>query len=283
LVVDKTYKSAKRLTNLSGLQSVINIIGSNQNINLTRLARGKKILFVEGKDIKLLKKLSKIAGYEGLFEKYNLTVIPIEGFSQNERVSGTSWTFSKIISEDVKIMALFDRDYRCDEEISDFIERLKKDTTYIHVLKRKEIENYFLNTSAISKAINNRLKSRNYDNSMELSFEKVQDILLDLTETFKRDVYSQLAAFKYKYISNTGKDLASIIKEEQDSFELNWKNIDYRYRVIPGKEFISTLNRFLLERFKISVTYNLIGNYMDKVELDNDIKVFFEELIKNAS
>jgi len=53
LIVDRAYNSAKRLSNLSGLQSAADLIGSNQNINLTRLARGKRILFVEGKDTDL--------------------------------------------------------------------------------------------------------------------------------------------------------------------------------------------------------------------------------------
>ncbi len=286
LVVDRSYRSARRLNNLSGLQNASDLIGSNQNINLTRLARGKKILFVEGKDIKLLNKLAKVANYSGLLEKTNLTVIPIEGFSQNERVSGTKWTFSKIISEDIKIMALFDRDYRCNEEIEDFEKRLGKYASYVHVLSRKEIENYLLSIKPIEKAINANLRKRSERTNKEVeefSVEDIKALLLKISDDFKTDVSSQLAANRYRYLANKGLDLATFIKEEQKQFEIDWNNLDYRLKIIPGKEFITTLNTYLQADFKISITYSQISSNMQNSDIDDDIIRFFENIKINAS
>lgn len=286
LVVDRSYRSAKRLNNLTGLQMASDLIGSNQNINLTRLARGKRILFVEGKDIKLLNKLATVANYSGLFEKTSLTVIPIEGFSQNERVSGTSWTFSKIIIEDVKIMALFDRDYRCEDEINEFINRLKKDASYIHVLKRKEIENYLLSVEAIQKTVNSRLKKRcetTNEEIQELSIDETKKILTDISEDFKTDVSSQLAAHKYRYVVSDGLELATVIKEQQKQFDKDWSNLEFRLKVIPGKEFMTTLNSHLQMDYKISITYSQISSNMSLDDLDNDIIELFKNIKINAS
>ena len=218
LIVDRKYTSARRLNNLLDLQSATDLIGSNQNINLTRLARGKRILFVEGKDLKILSKLSAVAEYKWLFEKTNLTVIPIEGFSQNERISGTNWTFSKIISEEIKIMALFDRDYRCDEEVREFTYRIKKDASYVHVLKRKEIENYLLNEYIIYKTINSILKRRSTsinNKYEEFTLENTKEVLFQLTDKFKVDVLSQIAAHKFRYSISAGSDLATILNSER--------------------------------------------------------------------
>jgi len=286
LVVDRSYTSAKRLNNLTGLQAASDLIGSNQNINLTRLARGKRILFVEGNDIKLLDKLANIAKYSGLFDKTHLTVIPIEGFSQNERVSGTNWTFSKIISEDVKIMALFDRDYRCDDEIKEFVDRLNKDASYIHVLRRKEIENYVLSLEPIQKTINKRLKDRCEKTNKkidELSIEDIRKIIMQLSDDFKTDVSSQLAAHKYKYHIREGLDLATVIKNEQSQFEKDWSILEYRFKVIPGKEFITTLNNLLQAKYKISITYTQICNQMKEEDLDADIIELFKNIKNYAS
>lgn len=286
LVIDRSYKSARRLNNIAGLQSATDLIGSNQNINLTRLARGKRILFVEGKDLKLLTKLSAVSDYKGIFEINNLTVIPIEGFSQNERVSGTNWTFSKIISEEVKIMALFDRDYRCDEEIEEFKNRLKPDATFVHVFKRKEIENYLLCDIAIQKTINSNLKKRcemTSKSHIEITIDETRAILFNISETFKPDVYSQLAAHKYRFFHSEGLDLATVIMNEQKQFEAKWKDLEYRLTIIPGKEFLSTLNTFLQENYKISLTNSQICNNMRKVDLDIDILELFEQIKINAS
>lgn len=286
LVIDRSYKSAKRLSNIAGLQSATDLIGSNQNINLTRLARGKRILFVEGKDIKLLAKLAKVADFTGLFEKNNLTVIPIEGFSQNERVSGTNWTFSKIISEEVKIMALFDRDYRCDAEIEEFKKRLMEDAKYIHVLKRKEIENYLLSEDAIQKSISSALKKRNdFSNIVHSDFtiNETKNLLVRISDDFKTDVSSQLAAHKYRYIFREGIDLATVIKEEQKQFDQDWSDLNFRMTVIPGKEFLSTLNSHLQSNFRISISYTQIINNMRKGDLDMDLIELFENIKINAS
>ena len=286
LVVDRSYRSAKRLNNLSGLQMASDLIGSNQNINLTRLARGKRILFVEGKDVKLLAKLAAVAEYKDLFETVDLTIIPIEGFSQNERVSGTSWTFSKIISEDVKIMALFDRDYRCEDEIEEFIGRLSSDASYVHVLNRKEIENYFLVLEPIQKSINLNLKKRCERGNAtieQLSVSEVRELLLKITEDFKTDVSSQLAAHKFRYVVSDGLDLATVIKDQQKLFDEEWSELEYRFKIIPGKEFISTLNAYLQSNYKISITYSLISSQMKKENLDEDIISLFENVRLNTS
>ncbi|UVO77241.1 ATP-binding protein [Bacteroides fragilis] len=286
LIVDRKYTSARRLNNLLDLQSATDLIGSNQNINLTRLARGKRILFVEGKDLKILSKLSAVAEYKWLFEKTNLTVIPIEGFSQNERISGTNWTFSKIISEEIKIMALFDRDYRCDEEVREFTYRIKKDASYVHVLKRKEIENYLLNEYIIYKTINSILKRRSTsinNKYEEFTLENTKEVLFQLTDKFKVDVLSQIAAHKFRYSISAGSDLATILKNEQKTFEENWHSLDYRFKVIPGKEFLSTLNSFLQMELKIAITHTQICSNMSKRDLDEDILIFFDNIKNNCT
>ncbi len=286
LIVDRKYTSARRLNNLLDLQSATDLIGSNQNINLTRLARGKRILFVEGKDLKILSKLSAVAEYKWLFEKTNLTVIPIEGFSQNERISGTNWTFSKIISEEIKIMALFDRDYRCDEEVREFTYRIKKDASYVHVLKRKEIENYLLNEYIIYKTINSILKRRSTsinNKYEEFTLENTKEVLFQLTNKFKVDVLSQIAAHKFRYSISAGSDLATILKNEQKTFEENWHSLDYRFKVIPGKEFLSTLNSFLQMELKIAITHTQICSNMSKRDLDEDILIFFDNIKNNCT
>lgn len=286
LIVDRKYTSARRLNNLLDLQSATDLIGSNQNINLTRLARGKRILFVEGKDLKILSKLSAVAEYKLLFEKTNLTVIPIEGFSQNERISGTNWTFSKIISEEIKIMALFDRDYRCDEEVREFTYRIKKDASYVHVLKRKEIENYLLNEYIIYKTINSILKRRSTsinNKYEEFTLENTKEVLFQLTDKFKVDVLSQIAAHKFRYSISAGSDLATILKNEQKTFEENWHSLDYRFKVIPGKEFLSTLNSFLQMELKIAITHTQICSNMSKRDLDEDILIFFDNIKNNCT
>jgi energy-coupling factor transporter ATP-binding protein EcfA2 len=278
LLIDPASNSAKRLSSVPSLQKASELIGSNQNIHLTRLARGKKILFVEGKDLKILDKLAKQSGFKELFEKNNLTVIPIEGFSQNERISATNWTFSKIISEKIKLAGLFDRDYRCDDEVKEFIERLEKDASFIHVLTRKEIENYLIVPRAIKFAINEKLRKTTCNQeTSEYTDETIIQLITELAENFKIDVSAQLAAHRYRFVpKNT--DLATVILSEQQSFEKNWQYLDFKISKIPGKEFLAFLNTYLQGKYGFSITSSQIISKLDKADIDIDLLDLFKKI-----
>jgi AAA15 family ATPase/GTPase len=59
LLIDKNNRSAKKLRDSRAIQNVVDILGSVQNMHLTRLLRNKKILFFEGNDYTILKKFSE--------------------------------------------------------------------------------------------------------------------------------------------------------------------------------------------------------------------------------
>lgn len=286
LIVDRLYKSAKRLSDISGLQIASEVIGSNQNINLTRLARGKRILFVEGNDSKILSKLAKIAGYDNLFEKNILTVIPIDGFSQHHKIGGTYWAFSKILKEQIKLSAVFDRDYRCCEETDAFIKDIEKDAEFIHVLSNKEIENYLLVPKSLEKTIQEKIDKRKalYPTKVFPDFN-IYQLLNEISDPYKALVIGQIASHRYKFLKQSGcDDLAIIIVEEQRNIENNWNNLDYRLSRIPGKNAISSINSILQERYGISVTTNNIISNMTVKEIDRDLICLFEKIKKfNAS
>jgi len=198
LLIDKKLQSAKRLTDVAGMQSVFNLLGSGQNIQLTRLARGKRILFVEGLDAKILAKFAKTTGHEDLFTSGEITIIPIEGFSNHEKILSANWAFSQILGEELKIFALFDRDYRTQEEISDLMNRFHDKIDFVHVLLKKEIENYLLMPLAIQKAVDERIKERGKNNDDIQENIDIELILFNLSDKFKSQVQAQLSAHRIK-------------------------------------------------------------------------------------
>ncbi len=286
LIVDRSHRSAKRLTDISGLQIASDLIGSNQNINLTRLARGKRILFVEGNDSKILNRLAKIAGYGSLFEKNILTVIPIDGFSQYQKIGGTYWTFSKILREQIKLAAVFDRDYRCQEETEAFIKDLEKDAEFVHVLTKKEIENFLLVPSALEKTIINKIERRKATYPTKVFPElNITALLNEVCEDFKVLIIAQIASHRFKFLKPAGcEDLAVIIAEQQKKIENNWGNLPYKLSRIPGKDAISAINQRLQKNYGVSISYNNIISNMTPKDIDSDLIALFEKIKKiNAS
>ena len=277
LLIDKKNKLSKRISDFEGLQAISNILGSGQNIQLTRLARGKKILFVEGLDIKLLNRLSKICKLDDLFTSGEITVIPLEGFTQHEKIIHTNWAFSKVLGEALKIAVLLDRDYRTDEEICIVKEKLTNEVELVHILELKENENYFLVPSAIEKAILNRLNKIN-------SAIDIAQLISQVTEELKEDTKTQIVAHKAKFNQKSAKDISTIIKEASIQFEKDWKEISFRFSKIGGKSFFSLLNQKLQETFKINITLTQVANFMKNEDLNADIIEFLKSLdeIKNS-
>lgn len=277
LLIDKRNKSSKRISDLDGLQSISNILGSGQNIQLTRLARGKKILFVEGLDAKLLNRVAKLCKLDDLFNSGEITTIAIEGFTQHEKIIHTNWAFSKILGESLKIAVLLDRDYRTDEEIRIVKEKLRNDVDLVHVLKRKEIENYFIIPGAIEKAVFARLPN-------DVNDIDVKQLILEVTDDLKEDTKTQLIAHKAKFNQKSAKDISTIIKEASIEFEKEWKDILFRFTKIGGKTFFTLLNQKLQERHKISITITQVANNMRNEDICNDLLDFIKELdgVKNS-
>jgi energy-coupling factor transporter ATP-binding protein EcfA2 len=77
IVVNKNRRGATRVTDVEGLQEALFSIGSAQNVHLTRLSRGRKILFLEGNDFRILRRFAIQFGFEDLANDTDITVVPI--------------------------------------------------------------------------------------------------------------------------------------------------------------------------------------------------------------
>lgn len=276
ILIDKNRNNSKRITDLKGLQEVANILGSGSNIHLTRLARGKKILFVEGEDLKILKKLASIIGFSELFSSGEITVIPINGFSQYERIINANWAFSKVLGQELTLSVLLDRDYRCDEEVKSIEDIIGQNVKYINILKRKEIENYLLVPQAIERAIEDRLKSKS-DFKGKLEFD-INVLMDNIMEKHREDIFGQLSANVYKFHQSKGKNLATIISEETKKFNHSWANTHTRLFLVPGKTVISNLNSHLQDNYGISISTTSIISKMKKGDIPEDLFTFFSKI-----
>ena len=161
VLINRSKRTAARVNDADGLQEALNSIGSAQNIHLARLTKGRKILFLEGDDYRLLRRFASQFGFDNLADDVIITVVPIGGFSQKQRIQDTAWAFEKILKAEISIAALLDRDFRCNEEISDILKDARLSVPRFHILSGKEIENFLLIPSAISKALEQKnLRSR---------------------------------------------------------------------------------------------------------------------------
>jgi energy-coupling factor transporter ATP-binding protein EcfA2 len=270
VVVDKTKRHASRVTDVDGLQEALFSIGSAQNIHLARLSKGKKILFLEGEDFRLLRRFADQLGFTNFSNDTNITAVPIGGFSQRQRIQHAAWAFEKVLKANIAIAALLDRDFRCREEIDELVREARKTVPCFHVLSGKEIENYLLAPSAIAKGANDRLRERGLTD--HLSTKQVSDILSSICNASRSNALSQHISNRMRFFgTRTAKDPATVAKEAITLFDNEWEAADSCLMVAPGKQVLATLNTQLQEKFGISITATQIIRNLKDNEIAPDL------------
>lgn len=93
LIIRPESRGAKRIQGESGYSDVYAAIGSSENAQFARLAKTKKVLYFEGKDVRILSKVAKRLGGMDFLSSTNVTLMKTDGFSNWPRVSTSSWVF----------------------------------------------------------------------------------------------------------------------------------------------------------------------------------------------
>ena len=271
IVVNKTRKWATRVTDIEGLQDALFSIGSAQNVHLTRLSRGRKILFLEGNDVRILRRFASQLGFHSFANDMDTTIVPIGGFSQRQKIQNAAWTFEKILKADIAISALLDRDYRCGEEIEALVQETRGSIPHFHVLAGKEIENYLLVPSAITRAILDRLKEQKRGNAFSQSM--LEDLIDSIVAGMKSSVLSQHISNRMRYFDHrTSKDPATVASEAISHVDNEWHDGSRRLLIVPGKQVLSAINTKIQDAFGVSITCTQIIRNLQPGEIALDLR-----------
>lgn len=273
LLVSKGSRSAKRLKDIEGVQVALESLGSAQNVTLTHLARTKKILFVEGMgDYKSVRRFAKNIGFNDLASGNDLTAFESGGFSSWEKIKSFAWGVKNTIDADMKLFAVYDRDYYCEEEIDEILESLKAELTHAHIHQRKEIENYLLVIPVLERVLSKQVAQRNKQSGEVIEVEKeISQYLDEITNNLKVDAQSQYIAKRISHHQGKGRDTGTISREAIEVFEKLWGNIDSRMEVVPGKTTLRLLRGAIQEDYSVNLSDVKIIDEFEREEIPADL------------
>ena len=282
MLVDKSRRSARRLRDVEGVQQAINNIGSIQNITLTELARNKRLLFVEGQsDYRIVKKFAKLLGYSELATGSGLTALDSGGFESWTKVKALAWGFRKTLGSEIKIATVYDRDYRCEDEIDHLTTELEHEVALVHFHQRKEIENYLLSPETIGRSAKQAIRKRNRLMGKELSVDLDVCALLDaITQEMKTNCSGQYISKYCHYFKASSKDQATLASEALAIFEEKWSELKSRLEIVPGKQVLKKVRENFEMEYGITLTdLSIIQSYKPD-EVPNDMVQLVERLEK---
>ncbi len=176
---------------------------------------------------------------------------------------------------------IFDRDYRSESEVKEEQKELEIGNYFAHIHSCKEIENFLLVPEAIKKSIDDRLKESNNRTGKSQQFsEDVNQLLENISNDFKHKTQSQLQSHRLKYEKsiNPKNDESTIIEGLLKEFEERWIDLKQRLKIIPGKDFLSTLNTRLQNTYQVTITAANIINSLKKSDVPEELVLLIEEI-----
>lgn len=283
VLIDKKTRSGKRLASNELVQSVLDLIGSVHNVTLTRIAKHRRVIFVEGRDYPILLRLAHVGGYAEISSGPDLPAVSSDGFSNWTKIRDTAWGIKKILGGPFRMASLLDRDYRAQEEIEAIKKELESEIDLALFLSRKEIENYLLIPSALCAVINAETKRKSQPKHETPCTEtEVTQELITITDPLSNEVRAQYAAYRSEYLSKTGdkRAAATLIREAGDWFEQEWADLEGRLRICPGKTVLSRFRDWAQARYGVTLTTASITSKMTKRDLPLDLVRILEAILE---
>ncbi|MGN7745466.1 ATP-dependent nuclease [Pseudomonas sp. 22515] len=273
LIVDKTKKSARRVKDVEGVQEAMNALGSMQNITLTQLARNKKVLFCEGTfDYKAMRRFAGKMGFSELASGNDITQLSSDGYSSWPKVQALAWGLKSALGAEIKIAAVYDRDFWCDAETEIVEAKLKAELTFAHIHRRKEMENYLLVPAVLERCLNKYILERSKRDGSPVIEAFIEPILETITSSQKFELQGQYVSKYTEHHRGTGKDLSTLNSESLKAFEEKWINLDIRMEIVCGKDVLRELRSKVNELYSVTLTDLRIMDEFDVDEIPEDLR-----------
>lgn len=280
ILVRPELQTGRRITTEEGYRAAHSLLGSSENADFARLSRAQRIIAFEGNDRAIYRRFEQLVVPDGVFGDPDTVMLKIGGFEQWPRVGNLPWAFEELFGIAPKIAALFDRDYRCLDDIVAHEQKLQESGILCRVLRRKEIENYAIRPEIVSQAILKMAEKR----QVSLSEKRANETVNRIAEHMMEDalINAQSYASKFYALKRDKRDTKEILKMAKREFEHD-VNVFGIWSRIGGKEFLSNLNNYLVEKYRFSISVYQIIDELNRENMDEELCGIIGEINKYFS
>jgi energy-coupling factor transporter ATP-binding protein EcfA2 len=268
--IDRSRRASVRSPDPATLTELAATIGSLFNLRLARVLRARVALFVEGKDMTVLRVLAGKVGADSIVAETEVAVVPLEGSANWQRLDGFKWLYEKLLKGAVSGFVLLDRDFHTAPAVAKLDQDLKGMKLDSHVWNRHELESYVLVPSALARVT-------------EMAMDEMQRLLSDVTEELRSKVIAGLADSGYMERLDPKHMPAKIIADCEHRVAANWQDLDWRLSVCPAKEVLAGLNRRLQMAKKPTVSAYKVAVAMRREEVPTEMASILRRIDRLAT
>ncbi|UPK77160.1 AAA family ATPase [Nocardioidaceae bacterium SCSIO 66511] len=257
-MVDSKRKRASRPKSDADFERLSTTLGTAFNLRLAKALQSRVVVFVEGKDMSVLRRFAKALSLGHLESETGVTIVPLKGYSNWGQVEPFRWICESLLPDALDTFVILDRDYRPDGARDDVISRLQQSRVHPHVWERKELESYLLTPIVIA-----RLSGA--------SEKLVTDWLTDITADMEDDVFSRLLDDQLRWEKSGSRHAVQVTSDFKTLFDTRWKDSDFRLRTCPPKQIISRLNDRLNGSSHRTISISALARSHRKVEISAEV------------
>jgi hypothetical protein len=286
VLINKQRSSAKRIKHPAQLEEVFSVLGSNLNPILTQLAKTRRVVFVEGQDFQLLSKFAHKLGNTQVGNRSDFAVVAIDGFNP-ERARNLKIGMETTLGGKILTAAILDKDYRSEKERILIERQCVSFCDLIRIHYCKEIENFLLVPDAIDRSEERKISDQaRRSGKVPQSFTPfASDFLEQFCHEKKSYVQAHYLAMRRKFEKGGASSIddATFNEEVLNEFEKLWSSPLSRLLVVPGKEALGAINRYVQELYGVNITATSVVDLMKLEEISPEMRSLIKALDLFAS
>jgi len=266
LVIDKGRPESSFAGSIPVVQRAISQFGSVHNIHLARLLNARKFLLLEGKDLKFLKVFQDILFPDSARPLRGLPQLSIGGWTGWKLAIGSSLAFKNSLGETIRTYCILDSDFHSQTQVEARYREAVQHGIDLHIWLKKEIENYLLSPSVISRVIT---KGGGRRTSLPTQ-EEIQAVIVKLADGMKDEVLDAIATEVWsndRHLGQTGANREAR-KRIQEVRQSTGSILD----LVSGKDLLTKLSEWSQTEFGVSFGSVTIAREMQLDEIDPEVR-----------
>ena len=267
--IDKTQASSIRVAEGTEDAALVDSLGSIFNLKMARVLVTRRAFFVEGDDLKFLKRIAETLGVQRLDSRPDITVVPLNGGSNWRKLEAFDWIAQRFLKGALEGFAVFDRDFHTDETLEFLTDQLRNATVETHIWSCHEIENFLLVPSAVA-----RLSGCNAG--------RVAEIIAEAAASMREAAIASTAGALAEEGRTRGLDYSTVFKNASKLVDAYWDDPAERIRRLPGKELLSALNRALQAEHFRTVSAVRLATILLPEEIDYEVARVIRRAVRAA-
>jgi len=258
------------------VQRIVDELGGTQKLALTRLWRGRRCMYVEGKDAEILRRL-----HASLFPRSDAfdagAIFQLEGWGGWKYVPKLSEFIRTSVGTDLRQYCVLDSDYFWPDEIQERHDEASRIGVELQVWPAKEIENYLVVASAIERILARQAHDRPYPSTSEIQVKIDQ-----LTRRLKRKVVD---GFADSYDGRKSRAVAaSTARKKAEEYIRKLLGSQDLVELVPGKDgLLGGLARWTEDKYAIGLSTSGLARELRVDEMHRDIVHVLEAFEKRTA